>query len=204
MWYKRGHENPHFYPTIHPGRTAPDPGRIALVRCLHLAPLPDLAGFCPWGTRPKDCPPTRLRRPDRSQCDPWFQCWRSERAGRRLLTPPSTADHLLGRSSPATTGNLASSSAGVWQRERPVDLGTGRPGQFRARADYHVGFRRERPPRLQTPQDQLETRQALDHQPRSAVSTKKTARDRLIVWASQRPEWAIGFLDEVWWSRFAL
>src|SRR6266516_377420 len=133
MWYKRGHENPHFSPTIHPGRTAPDPGRIALVRCLHLAPLPDLAGFCPWGTRPKDCPPTRLRRPDRSQCDPWFQCWRSERAGRRLLTPPSTANHLLGRSSPATTGNLASSSAGVWQRERPVDLGTGRPGQFRAR-----------------------------------------------------------------------
>lgn len=33
---------------------------------------------------------------------------------------------------------------------------------------------------------------------------KKIARDRLIVWASQRPEWAIGFLDEVWWSRFAL
>jgi hypothetical protein len=26
----------------------------------------------------------------------------------------------------------------------------------------------------------------------------------LIVWASQQPSWAIGFGDEVWWSRFAL
>ena len=33
---------------------------------------------------------------------------------------------------------------------------------------------------------------------------KKKARDRLIAWASQQPNWAIGFQDEVWWSRFAL
>jgi hypothetical protein len=26
----------------------------------------------------------------------------------------------------------------------------------------------------------------------------------LIAWCSQQPHWAIGFLDEVWWSRFAL
>jgi DDE superfamily endonuclease len=26
----------------------------------------------------------------------------------------------------------------------------------------------------------------------------------LIAWCSQQPTWAIGFLDEVWWSRFAL
>jgi transposase len=26
----------------------------------------------------------------------------------------------------------------------------------------------------------------------------------LITWASQQPAWAIGFADEVWWSRFAL
>jgi hypothetical protein len=25
----------------------------------------------------------------------------------------------------------------------------------------------------------------------------------LIAWASQRADWALGFLDEVWWSRFA-
>jgi hypothetical protein len=26
----------------------------------------------------------------------------------------------------------------------------------------------------------------------------------LIAWASSQPDWAIGFVDEVWWSRFAL
>jgi len=44
----------------------------------------------------------------------------------------------------------------------------------------------------------------LDYQPRPAIPTKKNARDRLIAWSSTQPGWAIGFLDEVWWSRFAL
>ncbi len=35
-------------------------------------------------------------------------------------------------------------------------------------------------------------------------TSKKNARDRLIAWASHQPAWAIGFQDEVWWSRFAL
>lgn len=36
---------------------------------------------------------------------------------------------------------------------------------------------------------------------------KKTAWDRLLRWVRQAPQaatWAIGFMDEVWWSRFAL
>jgi len=33
---------------------------------------------------------------------------------------------------------------------------------------------------------------------------KKRTRDRLIAWASSQSTWAIGFQDEVWWSRFAL
>ncbi len=66
---------------------------------------------------------------------------------------------------------------------------------------------RDDAPNAQPPGDQLETREALDYQPRPAVPGKKTARDRLLNWASQEPQaaiWAIGFLDEVWWSRFAL
>lgn len=43
----------------------------------------------------------------------------------------------------------------------------------------------------------------MDYQSRPPVPTKKNARDQLIIWASQQPDWAIGFLDEVWWSRFA-
>jgi len=43
-----------------------------------------------------------------------------------------------------------------------------------------------------------------DYQSRPTVPAKKNARDRLITWASTQPGWAIGYLDEVWWSRFVL
>ena len=43
----------------------------------------------------------------------------------------------------------------------------------------------------------------MDHQSRPRVRTKKRARDRLIRLAASHPTWALGFQDEVWWSRLA-
>jgi transposase len=43
----------------------------------------------------------------------------------------------------------------------------------------------------------------VDHQSRSRVHPKKRRRDRLIALAEARPDWAVGFADEVWWSRVA-
>jgi DDE superfamily endonuclease len=43
----------------------------------------------------------------------------------------------------------------------------------------------------------------VDHQPRPRVRTEKSARDRLIRLAASHPTWALGFQDEVWWSRLA-
>ena len=43
----------------------------------------------------------------------------------------------------------------------------------------------------------------MDHQPRPGVRTKKSARDRLIRLAASHPTRALGFQDEVWWSRLA-
>ncbi len=40
-------------------------------------------------------------------------------------------------------------------------------------------------------------------QPRPGVWPKKKQRDRLIRLAAGRDEWALGFADETWWSRFA-
>jgi hypothetical protein len=45
--------------------------------------------------------------------------------------------------------------------------------------------------------------QALDYQPRSRIRPKKGRRDRLIAVAGQHRDWALGFADETWWSRFA-
>lgn len=43
----------------------------------------------------------------------------------------------------------------------------------------------------------------MDHEPRPGVRTEKSARDRLIRLAATHPTWALGFQDEVWWSRLA-
>ena len=43
----------------------------------------------------------------------------------------------------------------------------------------------------------------MDHQSRPGVRPKKRRRDRLIALATAHPEWALGFADEVWWSRLA-
>ncbi len=42
----------------------------------------------------------------------------------------------------------------------------------------------------------------MDHEPGPGVCEKKSQRDRLIRLAATHPEWALGFEDEVWWSRF--
>ena len=42
----------------------------------------------------------------------------------------------------------------------------------------------------------------MDREPRPRVREKKGARDRLIRLAHGRPEWALGFEDECWFSRF--
>jgi DDE superfamily endonuclease len=49
----------------------------------------------------------------------------------------------------------------------------------------------------------VEAGQALDHQPRPGVRPEKSQRDRLIRLAQAHPDWALGFEDEVWWSRLA-
>ena len=43
----------------------------------------------------------------------------------------------------------------------------------------------------------------MDYQPRPRVCQKKRCRDRLIQLAHTHPAWALGFADEVWWSRLA-
>lgn len=43
----------------------------------------------------------------------------------------------------------------------------------------------------------------MDHQPRSRLRQEKKRRDQLIRLATDHATWALGFADEVWWSRLA-
>jgi hypothetical protein len=49
----------------------------------------------------------------------------------------------------------------------------------------------------------LEACKTLDHQSRSGLRPKKNRRERLIHLLQQHPTWALGWADEVWWSRLA-
>jgi DDE superfamily endonuclease len=43
----------------------------------------------------------------------------------------------------------------------------------------------------------------VDHQSRPGIRPKKRRRDRLTALAEARPDWAVGYEDETWWSRVA-
>ncbi len=139
MWYNRGHENTHFYPTIYRGRTAPDPGRIAFVRCFCLATLPDLDWLLPVGNEFQILP-------CKLGCDD--QTVRNvihgfNAAGLSCLEEGSSRPHRL-RTTFSEEGPscqqrpAASQSRRVWQRAQHLDLGIGRPGQFRAGNYLHA------------------------------------------------------------------
>src|SRR5581483_5860760 len=183
MWYTQGYEISHFYPTAHRRRTAPDPGRIAFVRYLCLAPLPDLVRFCSPRTSAPDCSPGGLRRPGGAQRDPWLQCpWTCGSAPGIVASPSAT--HLVhGRGTGALARPVAPQPTRIRQRAWHLDAGIGGPGLPGTRHHRGTDFRRERAPRPQATENQLEARQTLDYQPRSVVPAKKNARDHLIAWA---------------------
>src|SRR5262249_57381625 len=78
-----------------------------------------------------------------------------------------------------------------------------RRGELRTGVDARAGHRRDHPGDAGAAGPAVEARQALDYQPGSGVHPEKSQRDRLIALARTHPQWALGFEDEVWWSRLA-
>jgi len=85
----------------------------------------------------------------------------------------------------------------------PVDARAGRSGQLRPGPDATPGQRRNHSCGPAPLARDLEAGQTLDHQSRSRVCSKKKRRDQLIQRALTQPTCALGFGDEVWWSRLA-
>ena len=204
MWYDRGHENPSVHPTLDRKRTQPDPSRLTLQRRLCLATILGPVGVRSWRTGDSYSQAIRVPQANRTQHHPWLQCGRTRRFRARLFASPSTAYYLSRRNVRGTPGSAASQPRRLWPRYQCVDVILGRPDQFPTGADSPPRFWGKCSSRPQEIGKELETCQTLDYQPRSPLSGKKNARDRLMAWASTQPGWAIGFLDEVWWSRFAL
>src|SRR6059036_631058 len=186
------------------GRRARAPrGRLALVRRLCPPPVPDPAGQRPRRAGPGHRQAPGLRRPDRARGAPRLQRPRRGCPAAGLPEAHDDPGRLRPAGCRAAAGAAAPEPARLRQADQPVDAGPGGRGQLRARLDRHPRQRRDDPPDPQTARRALATGEALDHQPGSRVRAKKSARDRLIRLAASRPTWALGFEDEVWWSRLA-
>src|SRR5690606_26727785 len=90
-------------------------------------------------------------------------------------------------------------------RKAALDLDAFAAGRGCLRAGSHRGGCQ---PRDDSPGDTragilLAKSQALDTEPGSPVRAQKKQRDRLIGLVQQRADWIVGYVDEVWWSRFA-
>src|SRR5262245_37664618 len=203
MWYTLSHANT-FICTPAPGGRAGNPGdRSPVFVRLYPKPLPDPARQYRGPGDHHDGPRLALHRADRPQraaCVPpaWARC-----AAAAIVSPPYHRAHFRCGHRRGLAGPVTPESPDIRPAHQPVDPPVGRRGQFRPRADAAAGQRRSHsggPPPVGRG---LEARQTLDHQPRSGVCPEKKRRDQLIQRTMVHPTWALGFGDEVWWSRLA-
>ena len=120
----------------------------------------------------------------------------------RLLASQRGPRRLRRERDRGTPGCRAPESEELWQRECPLDTADGRRGELRGRHNPKKGHGRNHPGEFVAPRGALAEGQTLSGELRSGVREKKGDRDRLIRLARSHPEWALGFEDERWFSRF--
>ncbi len=198
------HETPHLHSSAYGRRVRPPGGQVALVECLCPPSLPDSAGECPGRAAAPDRRFLGLQRPDRPQRHPSLRA----RRHRRLPHPPlpsaaSAGDQARWGGGRAGESPRTPEPAQFRVTNQPLDPRTGRRRQLCPRDHVRAGQQRDHPQCLAALGREGEAHQAWDYQSRSRVRPEKRARDRLIRLAPTHPDWVLGFLDEVWWSRFA-
>src|SRR4051794_8465055 len=145
-----------------------------------------------WGVMPK---PSVMRSP-RSTPGGSLRCGGSRRG-------PSVPRRLRRRPRGTAPRPVAPEPPQLWETDQSVDLGVGGRRELRTGADRGAGQRGDDSGHPGALGDPLAAGQALDHQSGSGVCAEKSARHRLIRLAATHPTGALGFEDEVWWSRLA-
>jgi transposase len=203
MWYTIEYANTLSCALAHGGRAGHPEDRSPVNVRLYRTPLPDAPRQCCGAVNHSHCLPPALHRPDRAQrhscLSPTWPRW----VAAAIVATAHPGDPLRCWGLRVPPGPVAPESADVRQAHESVDTRSGRRGQFCPGTHAAIGQRRSDssgPPPIG---GGLEACQALDHQSRSGLSPKKQRRDRLIQRAMAQSTWALGFGDEVWWSRLA-
>src|SRR5947209_9111026 len=184
------------------GRRARCPeGGLALVRRLHPSSQPDLAGQCSWRDPACHCPAAGVRLPAGPQHHPGLQ--RARHGGPAGAQPPQPhhPHHLRRGWSRATPGAGPSQPAGLRVSHQCLDARSVSRRERPPGIDAIPGERRDHSAGNQAVGHRLEAGEALDHQSRPGIHSKKRRCDWLIRLAARHPDWVLGFGDETWWTR---
>src|SRR6266496_655360 len=198
------HAKPNLCPSAHLRRAPGHRARPAVGGCLYPAALSGPPCQCAWRHPERNRPTTELWRPDRPQRHPCLQSAGLGRPTTGLDRGAAFATYRLRRGWP---GALADSDqaqpAHLWPGHQRLDARSARRGLLCRATHAAPSEWRNHPRNPQAPRHRLEAGQALDSQSRPGLHPQKNRRDRLIRLAATHPRWALGFGDEVWWSRFA-
>jgi len=190
----------HVCSTLHVGGTPTARSRAPCLGCVYAAAVPDSPGQCTRAAPFPDGPAAGLRDPERARyhaCLPYP-------GHRQFAGPiPSAQAYPPGTRCRTLKGAATRAAPRLWPTAPHLDPALSRRGLLGTRSDPGPSQHRHGPPGPQTVRRELAPGQALDHQPRSPVCLKQQPRDRLIRLAAQHADWALGCLDETWWSRVA-
>src|SRR5215208_4485539 len=186
-------------------RSLSEKERATLQRRFHPAPFADAPSFFEGERSPTDRREPGLWAADGARRHPRLQRKGRGCSGCQIFASPANPRYFRRGKRRGFEGAFASFSERVWLGEEPVDALDGRRSRLRGEDNAEAGLRGEDPSDALAPsRSEVAAGEALDHLPRPFVREKKRRRDQLIGLAEPRPEWAVGFLDECWWSRVAL
>src|SRR5690242_9332231 len=181
-----------------PARSGPArPGRV------HRAPGADRAGERGRAPAADDRARAALRRADGPQRRPRLQRRRPRGPDGRLVAAEERRPGPGRGRAGAAPGDPAPAAARLRPRQEHLDPRPPGAGGARARTEPDRALGGDGPAGAAAARRGLEAGQALADQPRPRLRAKKRRRDRLIRLARGRPGWALGFADEVWFSRLA-
>src|SRR3712207_525011 len=120
---------------------------------------------------------------------------RGPRASPRCWTRPSWSSSAARHPAPV--------AAHLRPAQEHLDARPPGAGRARAGAERHPPAGRDDPTGAAAAGGGLEAGRALADQPRPGLRSQESRRDRLIRLTGSRPGWALGFADEVWFSRLA-
>lgn len=168
------YESTHLHSSVNRRRTAAHPGGIALALSVCASALPDRASLRPRRACHSHSQDVGLRRPNGAQCDYRVQRAWTRGTHPRILSSPPVANAPTRRRVSGAASTFTSQSTRLRDRAQPVEFIRSSQDLLRARADLCAYFWGLCASHAGPARDQLETSQALDHQPRSAVRGKKT------------------------------